>query len=186
MNIFYLHNYSVLENARYHCDKHVVKMVTEYCQILSTVMHKKSIDDPPYKPTHVNHPCTLWACENWYNFNWLVEQFDALCQEYTHRYKKIHACQKFLPIFEKASNDMPDDQPDVLTQLPQCVDEDCKFSHYLDNRDTAIAYRLYYIKHKNHFATWKNRPVPDWYEYGLESHKSGNQKKLMEAVSYGL
>ena len=35
MNIFYLHK-DPIKNAEYHCDKHIVKMATEYCQLLST------------------------------------------------------------------------------------------------------------------------------------------------------
>ena len=35
MNIFYLHK-CVNKCAKYHVDKHVVKMILEYCQLLST------------------------------------------------------------------------------------------------------------------------------------------------------
>ena len=35
MNIFYLHE-DPIQNAKWHVDKHVVKMVTEYAQLLST------------------------------------------------------------------------------------------------------------------------------------------------------
>lgn len=39
MNIFMLHDDPKLA-AQYHCDKHVIKMATEYSQILCTVIHK--------------------------------------------------------------------------------------------------------------------------------------------------
>ena len=35
MNLFYLHNDPV-KSAEMHCDKHVVKMIIEYAQMLST------------------------------------------------------------------------------------------------------------------------------------------------------
>ena len=35
MNLFYLHNDPV-KSAEMHCDKHVVKMIIEYAQIMST------------------------------------------------------------------------------------------------------------------------------------------------------
>ena len=35
MNLFYLHKDPV-ESAELHCDKHVVKMIIEYAQMLST------------------------------------------------------------------------------------------------------------------------------------------------------
>lgn len=38
MNIFVLSR-NVTKCAAYHCDKHVVKMIVEYTQILSTVQH---------------------------------------------------------------------------------------------------------------------------------------------------
>ena len=35
MNIFYLHE-DPIQNIKWHVDKHVVKMATEYAQLLST------------------------------------------------------------------------------------------------------------------------------------------------------
>ena len=35
LNLFYLHNDPVI-SAEMHCDKHVVKMIIEYAQMLST------------------------------------------------------------------------------------------------------------------------------------------------------
>ena len=49
MNIFVVDTYPVLA-ARALCDRHVVKMVLETAQILST------ISGGPYRPTHQNHP----------------------------------------------------------------------------------------------------------------------------------
>lgn len=40
MNIFALDE-DPIKAAQYHCDKHIVKMATEYCQILSTSLHVK-------------------------------------------------------------------------------------------------------------------------------------------------
>ena len=39
MNIFYLHNDPQIA-AQMHCDKHVVKMILEYAQLLSTAHHE--------------------------------------------------------------------------------------------------------------------------------------------------
>lgn len=49
MNIF------ILDKDPTHCDKHVVKMVLETAQILSTVHHQQlpNSDVKRYKPTHV-------------------------------------------------------------------------------------------------------------------------------------
>ena len=97
-------------------DKHVVKMPLETCQMLSIVcsdkwghdygkLHKK--DGTPYKTSNGgfrNHPCTIWANESLINTWWLLTHGLALCTEYTHRYKKIHSCQKTL---EEAKSIIP-------------------------------------------------------------------------------
>jgi hypothetical protein len=59
MNIFLLDS-NIKKCAQYHCDKHVVKMILESAQILSTVLRLNGVDQG-YKTTHANHPCTLWA-----------------------------------------------------------------------------------------------------------------------------
>ena len=87
-------------------DKHVVKMPLETCQMLAIVcsdkwghgygvLHKK--DGTPYKTekgAFRNHPCTVWANESIINAWWLVAHGMALCDEYTHRYGKVHSCEK--------------------------------------------------------------------------------------------
>lgn len=60
MNIFVL-SLDPFEAASMQCDKHVVKMVLETAQILSTVKTLLNEEGAPYKPTHVNHPCVTWA-----------------------------------------------------------------------------------------------------------------------------
>ena len=82
MNIFYLHN-NPNQNARWHIDKHIVKMPTEYCQLLSsahrvldgTIFYEKNknkrnvkrwkLSDERenflMKVTHVNHPSNKWV-----------------------------------------------------------------------------------------------------------------------------
>jgi len=53
MNIFYLSRDPVL-CAEMHCDKHVVKMILETAQLLSTAHHMLG-SNAPYKVTHKNH-----------------------------------------------------------------------------------------------------------------------------------
>ena len=105
MNIF-VTDPSPYKSAQCLPDKHVVKMPLETCQMISIVcsdkwghgygqIHKK--DGTPYKTEHGafrNHPCTVWANESIINAWWLVAHGMALCEEYTHRYDKIHSCEK--------------------------------------------------------------------------------------------
>jgi len=152
--------------AEMHCDKHVVKMVLEYAQILCTthrVVDEIDNDDVTYeifyKKTHVNHPSVKWARETLGNYTWLYCLFKHLCKEYTRRYNKIHLCDKKLRKLLKTppkhiNNDMS------ITVLPQCMPDDCKIKS-----NSIIAYRTYYIKEKAYFAKWKHNNIPRWFEY---------------------
>jgi hypothetical protein len=99
MNIFILHKEPSI-CAKMHCDRHVVKMIIESCQILCSVhwiLGKKA----PYKLTHYNHPCSIWARSSISNYKWLLELTRNLCNEYSHRYNRKHACEKTLKWCEK-------------------------------------------------------------------------------------
>ena len=41
-----------------------------------------------------NHPCTVWANESNAHAWWLLAHGMALCEEYTHRFGKVHSCEK--------------------------------------------------------------------------------------------
>ena len=105
MNIF-VTDPSPTVSAQVLPDKHVVKMPLESCQMLAIVcsekwghgygeIHKK--DGESYnteKGAFRGHPCTIWANESNINAWWLVAHAMALCEEYTHRYGKVHSCEK--------------------------------------------------------------------------------------------
>lgn len=84
MNIFVL-DLDPVQAAKWHTDRHCVKMILESAQLLCSVFHMQGID-APYKLTHKNHPCAVWARESYSNFIWLLNLFEALCEEYTVRY----------------------------------------------------------------------------------------------------
>ena len=61
MNIFHLHKDPKI-CAEYHCDKHVVKMILETAQMLSTAINEHSMgiaQDRLYKPAYPKHPMTI-------------------------------------------------------------------------------------------------------------------------------
>ena len=85
MNIFHLdEDYRVA--ARQHLDKHVVKMIIEYAQLLSTAhrmldgtqwidassgrrikrwrLDNYCMDGVLYKASHINHPSAIWVRQN--------------------------------------------------------------------------------------------------------------------------
>ena len=84
MNIFVLDS-DVRKCARYHADQHVIKMILESTQMLCTALHRHGVD-APYKPTHRNHPCTLWAGDSLANWKWLRRLALALNDEYRYRF----------------------------------------------------------------------------------------------------
>ena len=86
MNIFVLDN-DINICAKYHCDKHVIKMILESAQMLSSVVRLNG-HDIGYKLTHQNHPCTIWARKSLSNYLWLFQLTDSLNSEYRYRYSK--------------------------------------------------------------------------------------------------
>jgi len=98
MNIFFLHPVPAI-CAQQHCDKHVVKMILEYTQLLCTAHHEQDGNmmlTPPLDhsqllaPTHKNHPCAIWVRDCMENYSWLAELLFWLHEEYTLRYGKKH------------------------------------------------------------------------------------------------
>jgi len=109
MNIFVLDT-DPIKAAQLQCDKHVVKMIVESAQMLSTAHRildgdvffgpSKSglrtvkqwrhpdpeLDHKLYKSVHVKHPCTVWTMESACNYEWHYQHFMALCAEYSYRY----------------------------------------------------------------------------------------------------
>ena len=151
MNIFIL-DWQHKTCAEYHCDKHVVKMPLETTQMLSTV-HWRYNNDGPYLPVHQKHPCTLWAGQTVENYIWLWKLGIALCEEFTHRYDKVHSCERILAILR-----LPPVQLTArgFTKPYQAMPDEYK--HY----DVIEGYKTYYINDKKRFATWKKRKTPEF------------------------
>ena len=157
MNIFYLDSDPVVA-AQMECDRHVVKMVLESAQMLSTA-HRELDDNVPdilYKSAHKNHPSTLWTRSNASHYAWHYDHFIALCDEYTHRYGKVHASDtKLRDVLAKLPRNITCGE---FTQPPQCMPDQYKCN------DSVTAYRNYYKGDKARFAEWnKSRPAPNWW-----------------------
>ena len=152
MNIFVLDE-SPKKAAKYHCDKHVVKMILETAQMLCTA-HWESGGSAPYRPTHKNHPCTKWARETKENYKWLCQLGLELCGEYTNRYSRTHKTQEHI---EWLNKNIPDIPTGNITNKPQAMPDIYK------NNNVVKAYRDYYMGEKAKIAVWKYCNVPDWY-----------------------
>lgn len=163
MNIFVLH-IDPWTAAHQQCDKHVVKMIVETTQILSTVSHRHGGTFVPYKPTHVGHPCVKWAGESYENWQWLVEHGLALSSEYENRYKKVHACYAHierLALFGSQGDGAP--SKSGMTPHAQAMPEQYKCA------DVVQAYRAYYIGEKARFAKWRYCDPPEWWPKSVGS-----------------
>lgn len=90
MNIFVTHECPE-QSAKYLDDKRVNKMMVETVQLLSTAVNIRS-GKPlgPYRTTHANHPCSLWARESLGNWCWLMAHAQALSREFYRRFGKQH------------------------------------------------------------------------------------------------
>lgn len=138
--------------ASYHCDKHVVKMILETSQMLCTVLSDRGIE-APYKPTHRNHPCTLWAGQSRQNFEWLMSLGFWLCIEYRHRYDKVHKSEDVLRFCSRFKEFIPDGP---LTPFAQAMPDEFR------DADPVTAYRNYYRVAKAPILTYKNSNTPQF------------------------
>jgi len=157
MNVFVLDLDPVLA-ARCQIDKHVVKMVLETTQLLSTA-HWLNGQSGPYKSTHSKHPCTKWAAASLGNYNWLSEHGLALLSEYTARYGKRHGCTDILTDLAFYP---PASIPDLgLQPFAIAINKD-NFGSCIVPGDPVSSYRNYYRTAKAGIASWK-RNKPDWW-----------------------
>ena len=167
MNVFALHENPIVA-AQMHCDKHVVKMIVEHCQILCTVLVMLGVDRQrvPYRPCFQHHPSVKWAAESLENYMWLLHCTLALCDEKLHRYGTPHksravvlTCAALVPevSFPRSGR----------TEFARAIKKDI-YPHLLDTSiftSSVEAYREYYRIDKRRFAKWSNREKPYWWPY---------------------
>lgn len=181
MNIFILDESPVLA-AQQQCNRHVVKMVTESAQMLSTA--HRILDGTPYKgpsksgkrmvkkwfhpehndllygAVHMNHPCTVWTMKTSANYMWHYEHFVALSNEYTHRYGKTHG--SYLKLNEVLSTPPKNIPHGQLTQFPLAMksNPECMFPE-----DPVKSYKAFYQTKQHRFKMlWTNRDKPEWFQ----------------------
>ena len=158
MNIFVL-DYNPRKCVEYYCDKHIVKMILESVQLLSSAYHLcdpeilKTCPYTPYRLTHKNHPCAKWVRESYSNFYWLLMLTWEYCKEYTFRYEKIHACQKHVLWM---IHNLPNVPKKPFTFPAQAMPEKYKCN------DPVQAYKNYYIGEKLYFIRYTKRTAPVW------------------------
>jgi hypothetical protein len=179
MNIFYL-DPDVNTCAEMHNDKHCVKMILEYAQLLSTahrVLDGSIIDrlsasgrkqkayvladnreSSLYSATHINHPSAIWVRKTHQNYIWLSQLLESLCYEYTYRYEKTHKVERD-GLLQMLTTNIPSNiQIGPFTAPTPAMPDDVKVPG-----NSLASYRKYYINNKSHLANWKKRQVPEWF-----------------------
>lgn len=171
-------------SAQYHNDKHVVKMILEEAQMLSTAhrvldgqpvsvisaagrkgtqyMFDSKMDEVFYKATHINHPCNTWVRETSENYRWGFSLLVSLFAEYTHRYGRIHATENIAWALQHQPRNIT---AGSLTSFPQAMPDECKHVS-----DPVAAYPKYYILHKYSIGHWTKRETPSFFLKSMESH----------------
>ena len=184
MNIFYLDRDPKV-CAQMHNDKHVVKMILEYAQLLSTahrILDGKLVeglsksgrkakryelpdqrDQLLYTATHSNHPSAVWCRQTSMNYDWLYSLFVESCNEYTHRYGKVHVTDNKLrhALSHRPKNigrsevwqDPTPAMPDIYKVASNGVE----------------SYRNYYLGDKREMSRWTNRHMPTWFADGINT-----------------
>lgn len=181
MNIFILDEHPRVA-ASLQCDKHVVKMIVESAQMLSTAHRildgeetrkasksgKTNVkywvhptkESLLYKAVHIGHPCTVWTMESDANYRWHYKHFIALCDEYKYRYGKTHATDTLLrEVLKGCPRNIPKGE---LTEFklamqsnPECI----------ALKDAVKAYRAFYNTKQDRFKmVWTKRPIPEWFK----------------------
>ena len=175
MNIFAIENDPV-DCAMSMVDKHVVKMILETAQLLSTA--HRLIDGEEYtgktatgrnvkrwrlpdereqhlySATHINHPSAVWARASNNNYNWLYVHFCGLLAEYTYRYGKVHKCQAMQEWLMRPPYGIP---VGYLTPVTPAMPDEYKVPH-----DSVASYRNYYRGAKQRMHKWTKREAPEW------------------------
>ena len=130
MNIFFTNSDPIL-CAEDHNKTHLIKMILEYAQLLSTAHRvldgnpvkttSKSgrvktiyvLDDPfmdyqLYAATHINHPSAKWVRTSSEHYKWLLQCLNELCAIYEHYSGKKHKTSNILLQLCNLPNNIPD------------------------------------------------------------------------------
>ena len=185
MNVFYVDKHPV-RAAEQMCDKHIVKMILESAQLLSTCHRVQdgteyydktangrkikrwkhpnpNLELLLYKAGWVKHPSTIWLFESAYNYIWLYKHMIALNDEYKKRYghtKNHVTIDKLGEILKHPPKNAKYNK--IATDPKPAMPEYCKV-----DGDAVASYRNYYILEKKRFATWKSpAKIPEWFKEG--------------------
>lgn len=145
------------------CDQHAVKFPLEQCQMLCTAHHELgSAVEGMYRPTHRNHPCSIWIRATAGNYRWALRHFENLLEEKLFRFGTPHKSGRLLTILSNLPAGI--DMSDEVTPFPQCMPDEFKqsdaeeaYKNYLN-----FKYSEWMSRDKPLIPRWTVRPMPSW------------------------
>jgi len=166
MNIFVLDKES-WKAAQMLDDQRLSKMIIESGQMLRAALARHGFTEEdciehriltskgtPWRVTHANHPCTIWAGDCRANFEWLAHYAACLCEEHRGRndYTKSHACEGPIARMGSMSIRIPETTPFALAMPDE----------FKVPGDAVESYRRYFRSKSN--VRYSRVEAPDWYE----------------------
>ena len=140
------------------------KMIVESCQILCTAHFICDGVIKSYKPTHQNHPVSIWTRKSTGNYNWLYQHYVALCSEFSTRNGKPHASMALLKELKTAPKNSTNKPVDIdfmcmPVECKKTIDVHKNYRYYLNQKYKDWATRT---DKKQIHVTWTNAVKPDW------------------------
>lgn len=193
MNIFTTNDCPII-SAQEMCDKHVVKMIVEYAQLMSTAhrvldgqeyydktkagrrikrwLHPDEyLEKILYKASHIKHPSGIWCRTSTGNYTWLYNHFIAACNEYKYRYGKTHLTfTKLADIFITPPKHLANG-PRTEFAVAISPDQKCRQIPGFEKLSPVDKYKQYIIYDKP-FAVWSKRQPPPWLGTEFIANKS--------------
>jgi hypothetical protein len=176
-----------MEQAAFHCDKHVIKMIAESTQMLVTALSPASTlaiyykfnsckeANLPCKPLtsgHAKHPCVRWTGASINHVYYLLRLALALCSEKNRRWplNQDHAYHTWLldlaDDFRDIGYSVHDPLPDYF---PVAVKNELLRSTARAHHEVVAIYREYYARDKASIATWKAPAAkPMWFALAVK------------------
>lgn len=176
MNIFVTDADPVLA-AQNLCDQHVKsKMQIEGAIMLAHAFTQDTLNHPSTPRTqagkprksgkgYAKHQCSIWARETKENFEWLVDHTLEMFNERMYRWPTSleHFTKTFI-VWCKQNIHNTTITKTSLTPYAVAINAECNCRKLPDfNQMSVIDQYRNYIIHDKDFATWSNRPAPNWY-----------------------
>jgi len=179
MNIFFLDETPFDAAISLH-DVHCVKMILESAQLLCNAHHYTSSAFPdfnrfvhyratPFKVTHINHPCSIWARATIANYSWLSEYLLCLCGEFQYRRGKHHKVEQLAKYLD---THIPNLSIWGMTVPPLCMPLEYQLHDEQNPKsmnEAVESYRNYYLqvkwqdKNGKRLDKWSFRGQPKWW-----------------------